>query len=160
MTIPATARPTPASLAHRPAPALPTLTVAEAIAPGHLVGKERMRTMIERGMRISRMHPEARLVALTLLGYAHHKTGIVFPRFRPTREQLADATGLSAGQIDVQIHVLTQRGWLCTRRITQGHDTGRLALSLAIPAQVLEQVRAARAAEQPPRTAGSDSAPE
>ncbi|WP_405960569.1 helix-turn-helix domain-containing protein [Streptomyces sp. NBC_00024] len=152
MTTPATARPTPAALARRPAPKPPS--PAESIAPGVLVGKERMRTMIERGMRISRLHPEARLVALTLLGYAHHKTGIVFPRFKPTPEQLAEATGLTVGQVSVQIHVLTQRGWLCTRRITQGHDTGRAALSLAIPALVLEQVRAARAAEQPASATG------
>lgn len=81
MTIPATARPTPAALARRPAPK--PRTPAESIAPGELVGKERMRTMIERGMRISRLHPEARLVALTLLGYAHHKTGVVFPASGP-----------------------------------------------------------------------------
>ncbi|GAQ64097.1 helix-turn-helix domain-containing protein [Streptomyces scabiei] len=159
MTCPTTPRPSPADMAARPpAPAKPgpvkdirspKLTVAEAIAPGVLVGRERMRTMVERGMRISRLHPEARLVALTLLGYAHHKTGTVFPRFRPTPEQLAEATGLTTGQISVQIHVLTQRGWLCTRRITQGHDTGRLALALTVPALVLEQVRAARAAETP-----------
>jgi hypothetical protein len=155
MTCPTTPRPSPADMAPRtPATAKPgplkapdvnspKRTVAEAIAPGVLVGRERMRTMVERGMRISRLHPEARLVALTLLGYAHYKTGTVFPRFRPTREQLAEATGLTPGQIDVQIHVLTQRGWLCSRRITQGHDTGRLALALAVPALILEQVRAA-----------------
>lgn len=138
----------------------PPTTVAESIAPGVLVGKERMRTMIERGMRISRLHPEARLVALTLLGYSNHKSGIIYRRFEPTAEQLAEATGLTASQVRVQIHVLTQRGWLYTRRVPQGHDAGRTALSLAIPALLLEQVRAARSAELAARTTASAGAPE
>ncbi|MCL6733330.1 helix-turn-helix domain-containing protein [Streptomyces neyagawaensis] len=151
MTAPTAPRvPNPGDLARRPAPqpapARPSTsgTLADQIAPGRLHRKERMRTMFHHGLRYSRMHPEARLVALTLLGYAHHKTGMVFPRFQPTAEQLAEDTGLTAGQVQVQIHVLTQRGWLCTRRVTQGLDAGREGLSLAIPALVLEQVRAVR----------------
>jgi hypothetical protein len=142
--------------AKAPAPQPPTATVAESIAPGVLVGKERMRTMVERGMRISRLHPETRLVALTLLSYSNHKSGFIYRRYMPTAEQLAEATGLTDGQVQVQIHVLTQRGWLYSRRIPQGHDAGRTALSFAVPALVLEQVRAARAAAEasdPVRTA-------
>ncbi|MDX2520551.1 MULTISPECIES: helix-turn-helix domain-containing protein [Streptomyces] len=148
MTCPTTPRPAPGDLARRPAPKPPALTPAQAVAPGRLQGKERMRPTFHRGLRISRMHPEARLVALTLLGYAHHTTGVVFPRYQPSAEQLAEDTGLTPGQIDVQIGVLTQRGWLGTRRINQGADAGRDGLRLTIPALVLEQVRAARAAEQ------------
>ncbi|MDX3217705.1 helix-turn-helix domain-containing protein [Streptomyces scabiei] len=140
-------RPTPGDLAHRPAPK-PPVTPAAAIQPGRLRGKERLRPTFHRGLRISRMHPEARLVALTLLGYAHHTTGVVFPRYQPTSEQLAEATGLTPGQVGVQIHVLTQRGWLGIRRIEQGADAGREGLRLTVPALVLEQIRAARAAEQ------------
>jgi hypothetical protein len=150
-------RPTPGDLARRPAPAAPTprpLTPAQTIQPGRLQGRERMRTMVQIGLRISRMHPEARLVALTLLGYAHNKTGMVFPRFQPSPEELAEDTGLTVGQVGVQIHVLTQRGWLYTRRVTGGVDAGREGLNLCVPALVLEQVRAARAAGQPEPNAG------
>lgn len=141
-------RPSPGDLAGRPAPKPKTLTPAETVQPGRLQGKERLRPTFQRGLRISRMHPEARLVALTLLGYAHHTTGVIFPRYQPTPEQLAEDTGLTAGQVGVQIHVLTQRGWLGSRRIQQGADAGREGLRLTVPALVLEQVRAARAAEQ------------
>jgi hypothetical protein len=156
MTTPTAHRPNPGDLAARAAarPAAPTPAArpatapAEAVAPVVLLPKERMRTVFLRGVRISRMHPEARLVALTLLGYSNFKTGLVSPRHRPSSEQLAEDTGLTAGQVQVQIQVLAQRGWLYTRRIAHGEYAGQLGLNLSVPAPVLDRVRAAGEAEQ------------
>jgi hypothetical protein len=128
------------------------LTPAEAIAPGQLQAGENLRSLFPRALRKSRMHPEARLVAYTLLGYAHYKSGVVNSRHRPDIEQLAADTGLTAGQIQVQLHVLTQRGWLYTRLLTRGPFNGQPGLFLAIPALLLEQVRADRAAYAAERT--------
>jgi hypothetical protein len=136
------AAPVPALAAdtqHAPAP-------AEAIAPGQLQADENLRSLLPRALRKSRMHPEARLVALTLLGYAHFKSGLVNNRNRPDIEQLAEDTGITTGQIQVQLHVLTQRGWLYTRLLTRGPHNGQPGLFLAIPSLLLEQTRAERAA--------------
>ncbi|WP_326780403.1 helix-turn-helix domain-containing protein [Streptomyces longwoodensis] len=161
MTAPATHRPTPLDLARRtPAPTPTeqprrapyeprTLTAEEALQPGRLSHKERLRQMLQHGMRISRMQPEARLVALTLLGYANFQTGRVHPRWQPTVEQLAEATGLSTGQVLVQLEVLTSRGWLQEHVLNQGPRAGTPVPQLCIPAWVLEQLRA-RAHQIPP----------
>ena len=184
MTAPAAPapRPTPASLAHRPArpapPAAPapsrkapstaarpaeaytprTLTPAEAIAPGRIGKRERFRNQFQHGVRVSHMHPHARLVALTLLGYANDKTGLLSPTYRPTVKQLADHTGLLPAQVQVQLHVLTQRGWLYSRPIAAGPRAGTTGLCLAVPAGVLEQLRAARAKETSARAEAPEGA--
>jgi hypothetical protein len=148
-TEPADARPAEA-IAPRP------LTPAEAIAPGRIGKRERFRNQFQHGLRISRMHPPARLVALTLLGYANDKTGLLSASHGPTVEQLAEHTGLLAAQVRVQLQVLTQRGWLYSRPIVAGPRAGTTGLCLAVPAGVLEELRAARAerlaAEQAPST--------
>ncbi|MDX3294656.1 hypothetical protein PV569_13160 [Streptomyces scabiei] len=165
MTCPTTPRPSPATMGPRrtppkpttPAPAAapslppaadtqPARTPAESIAPGQLKGDENLRSLFPRALRMSRMHPEARLVALTLLGYAHYKSGLVNSRNRPNIEQLAEDTGLTTGQVQVQLHVLTQRGWLYTRLLTRGSYNGQPGLFLAIPSFLLEPARAERAA--------------
>ena len=147
--------PTPGDLAAKkatppaaPAPDRQPTTPADTIAPALLLPKERMRTVFLRGVRLSRMRPESRLVALTLLGYSNFKNGLINPHYRPSIEQLAEDTGLTNRQIHVQIHILTQRGWLHTRRITQGAYAGKPGLNLSVPAPVLERVRAAQEAEQ------------
>jgi len=116
-------------------------SAADAIRPGKLRKSERMRSMYEQGMRISRMLPEARLVGLTLLGYANFQTGQIHARWRPTAEQLSYATGLTVGQVLVQVQVLTSRGWLTEHTLTRGPRAGSVALQLFIPAAVLEQIR-------------------
>ncbi|MDX2846638.1 hypothetical protein PV377_48410, partial [Streptomyces ipomoeae] len=136
----------PAS-AEAPRPYVPRrLTPAEAVAPGKLRTKEHLRSLFPRAVRISRMHPAARLIALTLLGHAHFKTGLVSPARRPDMTQLAEETGLTTRQVEVQIHVLTQRGWLYTRPLTQGRHAGEEGLFVAVPALLLEHLRAARSA--------------
>ena len=122
-----------------------SLTPAEAASPGQLQAGEHLRSFMVRALRKSRMHPEARLVALTLLGYANYKTGLVNSRHQPDTTTLAEDTGLTTGQVQVQLHVLTQRGWLYTRPLTRGPRNGQLGLFLAVPALYLEQVRADRA---------------
>lgn len=159
MTAPAASHiPTPADLARpkptpSPTPAKPTtapaspapadrpVTAADAISPGRLRKSERLRSMFEQGIRISRMHSGARLTALSLLGYANFQTGLIHARWRPTPEELAYATGLTTGQVLVQLDVLTSRGWLTTRTLTRGPRTGSTALQLCIPAAVLQQIR-------------------
>lgn len=96
--------------------------------------------MYQQGMRISRMHPEARLTALTLLGYANFRTGLINKHLTGTRE-LAHDTGLTEGQVLVQIEVLTQRGWLTRRVLDVGPRTGQQVLQLCIPTVVLQQLR-------------------
>lgn len=171
MTAPTTHRPSPADLARRPAPgpsldrkasAEPRpaprpeqrpksepgpyepriLTPAEAIAPGKLTRAERLRPLYQQGLRLSRMEPNARLTALTLLGYANFQTGLIHERWRPTTDQLSYATGITTGQVLVQLEVLTQRGWLYTRPLKDGPRAGEDALQLSVPAGVLEQLRA------------------
>ncbi|MDX5571011.1 hypothetical protein PYK79_57655, partial [Streptomyces sp. ID05-04B] len=124
--------------------------VADAIRPGKLRKSERLRSMFEHGMRISRMHPETRLVGLTLLGYANFQTGQIHARWRPTVEDLADATGLTAGRVLVQVEILTSRGWLTEHVLARGPRAGSRALLLCVPALVLEQLRdrAAQAAAE------------
>ncbi|MFF3891348.1 hypothetical protein [Streptomyces sp. NPDC001914] len=159
-----TTHPSPADLAHRPAPAArpaPTqtppkqqrdrlpLTAAQAIAPGKLTRDERLRPLYTQGLRISRLHPEARLVALTLLGYANFHTGLIHEQWRPTPQELAYATGLTAGQVLVQLEVLTQRGWIYSRVLTQGKNAGTDVLQLCVPAAVLLHVRARKGESDP-----------
>ncbi|MFJ2007049.1 hypothetical protein [Streptomyces chartreusis] len=127
-------RPTPREREQRP------VTAADCIAPGVLRPGERMRSLYQQAMRTSRMQPEARLVALTLLGYANFKTGVL-NRHQPGTEQLAYATGLTNGQVLVQIEVLTQRGWLHLRTLTRGPREGQSVFQLCIPAFALQQLR-------------------
>ncbi|MDX3037247.1 hypothetical protein [Streptomyces caniscabiei] len=163
MTAPTEARrPSPADMApHRtPAPVKPgpvkatapgpsapvSLTTAEAIAPGQIGRGENVRSLLPRAVRRSRMHPNSRLVVLTLLNYANFKTGLVNSRHRPDVEQLAEDTGLTTGQIEVQLHVLTQRGWLYERTLTRGAQAGQTGLFVTVPTVYLDQVRAETAA--------------
>ncbi|EYT83972.1 hypothetical protein CF54_04155 [Streptomyces sp. Tu 6176] len=153
MTAPARI-PTPGDLARRtPASAVPapqpratapraarTVTAADLIAPGRLRHGELLRHTYQRGMRISGMTPATRLVALTLLGYAHGKTGLL-NKHAPNTDQLANATGLSAGQVRVQLEILTQRGWLTQHTPASGPRQGQHVLQLCIPAAALHQVR-------------------
>jgi hypothetical protein len=155
MTAPATPRiPTPGDLARRrPAPATQSqpepavaATAADLIAPGQLGPHELFRQMFQQGIRLSRMRPEARLVALTLLTYANFRTGLL-NKYQPEARELASATGLTEGQALTQIEVLTQRGWLTRRSPKVGPRQGQPVLQLCVPALVLEQLRQRRAAQ-------------
>ncbi|MFI1723884.1 hypothetical protein [Streptomyces sp. NPDC020489] len=147
MTAPATPRtPTPADLARRTAPvaapAAPTAPRAEdALAPGKLAKKEHFRKFFLFGLRRSRMHAHARLVGHDLMWRANHATGQVSPTMHVSSDELALATGLTAGQVDVALQVLHTRGWLHYRRIAEGPRTGQRAMVLTIPAGALEQIR-------------------
>lgn len=135
---PAAAPPAPAA---QPEPEPRPVSAADAIRPGKLRKSERLRSFFEQGIRISRMHPEARLVALSLLGYANFQTGQIHARWRPTPEELSYATGLSTGQVHVQLQVLTTRGWLTEHTLTRGPRAGTRAWQLCVPAAVLQQIR-------------------
>ncbi|MEU2780580.1 hypothetical protein [Streptomyces sp. NPDC007110] len=129
-TRPAPARRTPAAAAER------RVSAADAIAPGKLNPREHFRKYFLFGLRISRMHPHSRLVGHDLLARASHATGRLAPSKWPALEQLALDTGLTTGQVDVALANLASRGWLDHKT---GDDT---AATLAIPAAVLEQIRA------------------
>lgn len=162
MSAPAAPRiPTPSDLARRtptqpprlrtqpapaPRPEPAPATAADLIAPGRLRPGEVFRQMFQQGMRLSRMHPEARLVGLTLLAYANFKTGLL-NKYEPNAKELAHATGLTEGQALVQIEVLTQRGWLTQHTPGRGPRQGRQVLHLCIPALVLQQLRQRQSAE-------------
>lgn len=149
MTAPAQPRtPTPGDLARRPT-AKPTpaakkpATVEESIAPGELKPGEIMRQLYQQAMRISRMKPHTRLLALTLVGYANHKNGRL--TYEPTVAQLSYATGLSDGQVKTHLQILTQRGWLTRSRPRSGPRKDRLVGQVCIPALVLTQLRTRKA---------------
>lgn len=120
------------------------LTAEEAIAPGKLTRAEHFRKLYRVGITLSRMHPHARLVGHDLMWRASHATGELSANYRPSIEQLAGATGLSFMQVDVAIEVLRSRGWLFERVISDGPRAGLMALHLAIPASVLEDIRVMR----------------
>ncbi|WP_326729019.1 hypothetical protein [Streptomyces phaeochromogenes] len=124
-----------------PVPAPPVETAASMAGPGTLRKNERLRSLFQRGIRISRLNVETRLTALTLLGYANFTTGLISPRFHPTDEQLSYATGLTVGQVRVQVEILRQRGWLKHRPLTQGPSAGETAMQLCVPAALLARVR-------------------
>jgi hypothetical protein len=125
------------------------LSAADAIAPGKLTRSERLRPLYQQGIRSSRMLPEARLVGLTLLGYANFQTGLVHEKWRPTTDELAYATGLTSAQVLVQLEVLTQRGWMYIRTLKEGARAGTNVLQLCLPAAVLEDLRARKHEGEP-----------
>ncbi len=150
-------RPSPADLARRqpsprPAPVTPASPPAAAarqapaddaadkVGANGLREGELMRVMYLRAMRSSRMLPESRLVALTLMGYADHRTGAL-SRYAPDPAQLSYATGLSVRQALLHVEILTQRGWLGTHKPSQGPRMGQDVLNLAIPPWLLKQIR-------------------
>lgn len=155
MTAPAI--PTPGDLARRaaatPKPTAQPASASETSAPsapdqpltasGRLYPNEVLRQAYQQGVRISRMNAESRLVALTLLGYANFRTGLL-NKYQPTPDQLADATGLTEGQVLVQLKILTQRGWLTHRAPITGPRKGQQVYQLCIPKAVLAQLRAHR----------------
>ncbi|MFZ4206810.1 hypothetical protein ACOZE4_18430 [Streptomyces griseoincarnatus] len=172
--------PSPADLARRPAPKLPArparpaptaaaattdsrpprplrpkpaLTAEEAIAPGKLTKREHFRRTFLFGLRASRMHAHARLVGHDLMWRAAHATGRIAPNQQPSLETLAAATGLSTGQVDVALATLHTRGWLQYRALREGPRAGVRVMSLAIPAAVLEHIRASRTEQAPDRRA-------
>lgn len=137
---PAAAPSTPAPGPTAPPKPAPAQSAAGLVAPGQLLPHEVLRRMIQQGMRISRMRPEARLTALTLLGYANYRTGLV-NKHLPDMQELAYATGLTEGQVRVQVEVLTQRGWLTYRVLGRGPREGQQVIQLCVPAHVLQQLR-------------------
>ncbi|MCW5252235.1 hypothetical protein [Streptomyces sp. SHP 1-2] len=138
----------PAAPGQRPAP-----TAADAITPGRLTGRERMVTLYPAGICLSRMTPHTRLVALTLLGYAHTRSGLLTRRL-PTPRHLALDTGLDQAQVEVHLQTLTQRGWLRKHTVATGPRTGQQVPCLTIPQVYLTQIRKSRAS-----TSGQGSAP-
>lgn len=116
-----------------------------AIAPGVLNRDEMFRSLYRRGIFLSGMTPEARLLAHTLVWYANHLNGHISPNQQPSADQLAKDTGLSPERIKVLLEVMWQRGWLQRRPILQGPRKGRHRTALTIPALYLERVREARA---------------
>lgn len=136
-----------------PAPAPPhepeKPAAGDSIAPGKLRRNEHLRTAYSHGIRISRLLPNARLVALTLLPYANFNNGLISARHQPTVEQLADATDLSVDQVCIQLEILRQRGWCRAHTITAGPRAEETTLKLTVPALVLERLRAPKG-EPPP----------
>jgi hypothetical protein len=164
--------PSPADLARRaaqpkpgprpapPAAAAPQLgplpAAEEAFAPGVLDAGagERFKPTYHWGLILSGMRPESRLLAYTLLWYAHHRTGRIAPHLKPSREQLATATGLSTAQVGVQLEILRSRGWLRLSPVTEGPRRGQDRYDLTIPSLYLERIRAERAERRSRRRAG------
>ncbi|MBK3572630.1 hypothetical protein JHN63_02080 [Streptomyces sp. MBT65] len=118
-----------------------TLTAAEAIAPGKLTKREHFRKYFLFGMRRSRMHPHARLVGHDLMWRASHATGQMSPNLQPSTQDLALATGLTVGQVDVALAALHSRGWVRFRVLKEGPRAGQRVSDLVIPAAVLEDIR-------------------
>lgn len=116
------------------------LTAEEAIAPGQLTKGEHFRPSFALALTISRLPAHARLVGHGLLWRAHYSTGKVPADQLPGPEVIADATGLTPGQVLVAIEVLHTRGWLIKHQLR----SGATVIDLVIPAGVLEEVRVLR----------------
>ncbi|MFJ6905578.1 hypothetical protein [Streptomyces griseoluteus] len=114
---------------------------AELIQPGTLVRGERFRPLFEQGVRASRMAPHARLVAFTLLSYASARTGELPPERQPFLDGLVEATGLTRGQVVVQLRVLEARGWV-RRHPASPSAYEQALLRPVIPRFALDRLRA------------------
>ncbi|MFM9542278.1 LexA family transcriptional regulator [Streptomyces turgidiscabies] len=145
---PVTASSTPEAAAPPAADASPAPSPGDSLIPGVLQRRERLRPLFQQAMRISRLLPNSRLVALTLLGYSHYESGLI--RRHPTTAELAYATGLTKDQVLTQVRILAQRGWLRTNRLPARACVGELAPQLCIPAPVLAQIRARTHPALPP----------
>lgn len=155
-TAPPTPDPTPGPRPKAAAPSVsrPLTAAEEAIAPGVLTQGERFKPTYHRGLLMSGMLPEARLMGFALLYFANHRTGRIPPSLQPDRQELAQLTGLSTARVGVQLEVLRERGWLHFHRIDHGPRVGLPRFDLTIPALHLERIRAHRATyqQQHPRT--------
>ncbi|MEU3507908.1 hypothetical protein ABZ733_08250 [Streptomyces longwoodensis] len=122
-------------------PAASRPSAADAVAPGRLTRGEPFRKYYLYGMRIGRLPAHARLVGHDLMWRADYTTGHIAPNRHPKTETLAEATGLTTGQVEVALQVLRTRGWLTDRRVTEGPRAGRSVYALVVPALALEQIR-------------------
>ncbi|MGI3230594.1 hypothetical protein ACRJ4B_49920 [Streptomyces sp. GTA36] len=114
---------------------------AEMIAPGTLLRGERFRPLFERGIHTSGMTPHTRLVALALLAFANGGTGDLPAERQPYLAGLVEATGLTTGQVVVQLRALEARGWI--HRDSSGSARYEEALLRpVIPRHALERLRA------------------
>ncbi|MFF5001751.1 hypothetical protein ACFY3G_02890 [Streptomyces phaeochromogenes] len=143
------ARPSAPQPEPRPAATLPTAAAQDApsrpeelLTPGKLRDKERFRATYQRGIRLSRMTPNSRLMAHTLIWYSSHITGRINPSGQPSIDELSYATGLTIDQVKVQLSILETRGWLYFHTVNEGPNRGETTMRLAIPAHILEQIRA------------------
>ncbi|MGW0821789.1 hypothetical protein [Streptomyces sp. NPDC002845] len=142
---PAPPVPAAAEEAAIPAPSPAPDTASDIPAPGKLRDGEVMRSMYAQAIRISRLRPEARLVALSLLSFSNFRTGRIRACEKPGLRQLSYATGLTMDTAHEQVQVLTQQGWLRSRVLTVGPHAGEDVLQLCVPAQVLDHLRARHA---------------
>lgn len=145
-------RPTPAGLAHRP-----PRTPLESITPGTLVKNERFKPTYSRGLLLSGMTPEARLLGHTLLWYAHDRNGLITVERQPRLVDLAEATGLDSHRVETAQRILRSRGWLRLHPIQSGPLMGEQRFELVIPALYLQKVREARAQVQQLKAAQAEA---
>ncbi|WP_406420870.1 hypothetical protein [Streptomyces sp. NBC_00842] len=106
-------RPSPADLAaNSPAHRRAQSRLADMLAPAQLEPSARFRVEFGRAIRASGMTPHSRLVALTLSTFANYRTGHIAAQQQPGLHGLAQATGLTAGQVVVALRALESRGWV------------------------------------------------
>lgn len=118
--------PSPADLAaSSPARRRAQSRLADLLAPAKLDPKARFRVEFGRAIRVSGMTPHTRLVALTLAMFGNYRTGHIVADRQPRLHGLAQATGLSAGQVVVALRVLEDRGWV-SRTGSQNYDEAEL----------------------------------
>ncbi|MCY0921869.1 MULTISPECIES: hypothetical protein [unclassified Streptomyces] len=101
-----------------------------ALSPAGL-GSRPSRAAFEQGIRTSGMTPHTRLVALTLCTFAS-LSGDISRDDQPGLHGLVASTGLTAGQVAVQIRILEERGWVARLHGT-GHKYETAVLRLAVP---------------------------
>ncbi|MFG3140790.1 hypothetical protein ACGFZA_31865 [Streptomyces sp. NPDC048211] len=126
---------TTAAAPHRPSPAdLATKTPAHQraqerqaalLAPAAIPPTARFRVEFGRAIRCCGMTPNPRLVALTLAMFGNYRTGHIPEHRQPRLHGLAEATGLSAGQVVVALRVLESRGWISCQG-SRNYDQGSL----------------------------------
>ncbi|MEU9777733.1 hypothetical protein [Streptomyces sp. NPDC047968] len=102
---------------------------------------EPFRGLWERGIRRSSLIPHHRLVALTLATHADPATGTIPDRHQPYLDGLTADTGLPAGQVEIALRALLDRGWIARTDPSTTRDPGTARLHLQIRALALPGLR-------------------
>lgn len=103
---------------------------------------------VQKAVRTSDLHKDARLIMFVLIFIADHKTSELPPEFTPSTRQLARETGASASTIIRRRAELEEAGWIVLKRPTPEEAARhvRIKYQLAIPATGAHRDHAAAAA--------------
>ncbi|WP_202236583.1 hypothetical protein [Actinacidiphila reveromycinica] len=127
--------PNPGDLARRARTTLTARPVQQDGTPGPrrtpLAANQPFRRRYEHAVRLSRLEPRARLVALTVAAHADYQTGAIPASASVGVDALSRACGLTAMATRVHLHALCADGWMQRTEIGRGT---RVQITLTLPA--------------------------